>query len=141
MHRQSVVQGKARVTIASLGTAAYCSSCAVNAASASLRLLRKASTSSRENTCSIITKRMRCRPRSRETVDGSIGVRSQVTCAARPTSVGSYTRRRLADSLAPFSAEARTRPFASRRRSAGYNAPELGWYMPIGVAAKIRFRS
>ena len=48
-----------------------------------------------------MTKRMRCNPRSRATVDTSTGVRSQVAWAARPAWVGSYTRRCLADSPVP----------------------------------------
>ena len=62
---------------------------------------------------------------------------SLTDCAA----VGSYTRRCLADPRSLAGAWTRTRPFASRRRNAGYSAPELGWYTPIGVVAKTRFRS
>jgi hypothetical protein len=78
-------RAKARMAAVEPGGGRYVSlQPAVNAASASLRSSRKLSTSSRADACSIITKRMRCSPKSRETVDTSTGVRSQVAWAARP---------------------------------------------------------
>ena len=57
LDRQAVLKGKARM--ATVGVpGAYRSSPAVAAASASLRLSRKPGTSSRPNSCSIMTKRM-----------------------------------------------------------------------------------
>ena len=87
---------------------------------------------------SIITKRKRCRPRSRETVSGLTGRRIQMMFAVRPEGVASYTRRRRPGSVGPW---CWIKPLAANLVSAGYSAPELGWYTPRGVVENARFRS
>ncbi len=57
--------------------------------------------------------------------------------AVRPDGVASYTSRRRPGSAGPWRW---IRPLPAKRASAGYSAPELGWYTPRGVVENARFR-